>query len=75
MARPSTATATIVVFHVVDVTAGRPATPTSRRKDFLSNATRDALYADFIDGLRDEVGIKINQQALSTGARRSITAQ
>ena len=34
-------------------------------KDFLSSSQRDALYAEFIGGLRDEAGIKINQQALS----------
>lgn len=53
-----------VVFHVVDVT---PATDAglANAKTFLEEKTRDSLYADFIGGLRDEAGIKLNQKALS----------
>jgi len=52
-----------IVYHVTDVT---PAQGEGDKNitDFLSNSQRDALYAEFIGGLRDEAGIKINQQAL-----------
>jgi peptidyl-prolyl cis-trans isomerase D len=52
-----------LVYHVTDVT---PAQGEGDKNitDFLSNSQRDALYAEFIGGLRDEAGIKINQQAL-----------
>ena len=43
-----------LVYHVTDVTP--PTTEASPEiKDFLVNATRDALYADFITGLTDEM--------------------
>ena len=53
-----------LIYHVTDVT---PATgePDKNVTDFLTNSPRDALYAEFITGLRDEAGLKINQQALS----------
>ena len=34
--------------------------------DFLKQSSQDALYTQFIGGLRDEAGIRINQQALSS---------
>ena len=54
-----------LIYHVVDITpaAGEP---DANVKDFLTNSTRDALYAEFISGLRDEAGLKINQQVLSS---------
>jgi peptidyl-prolyl cis-trans isomerase D len=63
-----------VVYHVTDVT---PATGEgdANIKDFLVNSQRDALYAEFIGGLRDEAGIKINQQALSQILNLDQTAQ
>jgi peptidyl-prolyl cis-trans isomerase D len=53
-----------LVYHVTDVTPAQ-GEGDKNIKDFLSNSQRDALYAEFIGGLRDEAGIKINQQALS----------
>jgi peptidyl-prolyl cis-trans isomerase D len=53
-----------LVYHVVDVT---PATGEgdANIKNYLSNSLQNGLYSDFVAGLRDEDGIKINQQALS----------
>jgi peptidyl-prolyl cis-trans isomerase D len=43
-----------MVYHVTDVTP--PTTePTKEIVDFLTNATRDGLYADFIAGLTEEM--------------------
>ncbi|MBI4920182.1 MAG: SurA N-terminal domain-containing protein [Devosia nanyangense] len=63
-----------VIYHVLEVTPPT-AEPDANIKDFLSNSTRDALYAEFIGGLRDEAGIKINQQTLSTVLNLDQTAQ
>jgi peptidyl-prolyl cis-trans isomerase D len=52
-----------LVYHVTDVTPAQ-GEGDKNIKDFLSSSQRDALYAEFIGGLRDEAGIKINQQAL-----------
>ncbi|MEP7240857.1 MAG: SurA N-terminal domain-containing protein [Devosia sp.] len=52
-----------VVYHVTDVTLPTAPAPT-QVVDYLTNGGRDALYAQFINGVRDEAGIKINQQAL-----------
>ncbi|HWV01352.1 MAG TPA: SurA N-terminal domain-containing protein [Devosia sp.] len=53
-----------LVYHVTDVT---PAQGEGDKNiaDFLMNSQRNGLYSEFITGLRDEQGIKINQQALS----------
>ncbi len=53
-----------VVYHVTDVTPAQ-GEGDKNIKDFLENSERDALYAEFVGGIRDEAGIKINQQALS----------
>jgi peptidyl-prolyl cis-trans isomerase D len=37
-----------------------------KTKDFVEQAMRDEFYAEFIDGLRTEYGIQINNQALAT---------
>jgi peptidyl-prolyl cis-trans isomerase D len=63
-----------LLYHVVDVTPPT-AEPDANIKDFLASSTRDALYAEFIGGLRDEAGIKINQQTLSTVLNLDQTAQ
>ena len=43
-----------LVYHVTDVTP--PSTPPAQDiTDFLTNGTRDALYADFISGITDEL--------------------
>jgi peptidyl-prolyl cis-trans isomerase D len=43
-----------VVYHVTDVTPPTDA-PSKDIADFLANANRDALYADFVAGLTDEL--------------------
>lgn len=53
-----------LIYHVTDVTPAQ-GEGDNNINDFLSTSQRDALYAEFIGGLRDEAGIKINQQALS----------
>ncbi|MDO8359282.1 MAG: hypothetical protein Q7T08_04500, partial [Devosia sp.] len=63
-----------LLYPVVDVTPPT-AEPDANIKDFLASSTRDALYAEFIGGLRDEAGIKINQQTLSTVLNLDQTAQ
>jgi peptidyl-prolyl cis-trans isomerase D len=52
-----------VVFQVVDVTEA-PEGSADRVEEFIQNSARDALYADFISGLRDTAGLRINPQAL-----------
>ncbi len=43
-----------LVYHVTDVTP--PSTPPAQDiTDFLTNGTRDALYADFVTGVTDEL--------------------
>ena len=53
-----------LVYHVTDVT---PAQGEGDKNiaDFLTNSQRNGFYTAFINGLRDEQGIHINQQALS----------
>ncbi|MDP1730251.1 MAG: SurA N-terminal domain-containing protein [Devosia sp.] len=50
-----------VVFQVVEVTpAGEESFAAMR--SFIEDASRETLYADFVNGLRDEAGIRINRQ-------------
>jgi len=53
-----------VVFHVSDVTAGTEERIEASR-DFIQNSILDSIYSEFIGGLRDETGLKINNQVLS----------
>ena len=53
-----------LLYHVVDVTPPAAA-PDANIKSFLEGSLRDTLYAEFIGGLRDEAGIKINQATLA----------
>ena len=63
-----------VIYHVTDLTPAQG--PGDKNiKDFLVNANRDGMYAAFNEGLRDEAGIKINQQALSQLLNLGPTAQ
>src|SRR3569623_250399 len=52
-----------LVYHVTDVPPAQ-GEGDKNINDFLSTSQRDALYAEFIGGIRDEAGIKITQQAL-----------
>ncbi len=54
-----------VIFQVVDVTVATSAEATPASVKFVEDSTRDALYADFVAGLRDKAGLQLNQQALT----------
>jgi len=54
-----------VIFQVVDVTAATSAEATPDSVKLIEDSTRDALYADFVAGLRDKAGLQLNQQALT----------
>ncbi|MBK8082901.1 MAG: SurA N-terminal domain-containing protein [Devosia sp.] len=54
-----------VVFQVVDVTVATSTDATPASIKFVEDSTRDALYADFVAGLRDKAGLQLNQQALN----------
>lgn len=53
-----------VIFHVVEVNAAT-ADATPQVKEFVEGSTRDALYADFVNGLKTEAGLRINQQVMA----------
>jgi len=53
-----------VVFKVAEVTpAGTDVAPQLR--DAIENAARDALYGEFVGGLRDQSGLRVNQATLN----------
>jgi peptidyl-prolyl cis-trans isomerase D len=54
-----------LVYHVTNVL---PATGDGDSKiaDFLKQSNQDSMYTQFIAGIRDEAGIKLNQQALNS---------
>jgi peptidyl-prolyl cis-trans isomerase D len=55
-----------VVFQVVEI---QPGTGTedqvAQSRSFITDGTRQSLYSDFITGLRDEAGLRVNQQTLN----------
>ena len=53
-----------VVFQVVEVIPA-PADAAQQARQFVENSTRDALYADFVNGLKDAAGLRINTQVLN----------
>jgi peptidyl-prolyl cis-trans isomerase D len=53
-----------VVFQVVEVIPA-PAETTAQAESFVTGAARDTLYSDFVTGLRDELGVRVNQQTLN----------
>ncbi|MEO5805163.1 peptidylprolyl isomerase [Devosia sp.] len=53
-----------VVFNVVEVTAAEGPLD-AKALDSVSTDQRNDLYGDFITGIRDDAGLRINQQALS----------
>ncbi|MHB1110164.1 MAG: peptidylprolyl isomerase [Devosia sp.] len=50
-----------VVFQVVEVTAAT-AEATDAARSFVEEANRETLYGDFVNGLRDAAGIRLNRQ-------------
>ena len=63
-----------LLYHVVD-TQPAAGQPDSKIADFLKTSNQDALYAEFIGGIRDEAGLHINQQALSQALNLDQPAQ
>jgi peptidyl-prolyl cis-trans isomerase D len=58
------ATGDYVVFEVTSVTAASAALPAQTRT-VVEQSVRDSFYGDFVDGLRQTDGLKINQAALN----------
>lgn len=50
-----------VVFQVVEVVAATTE-PTDAARTFVEEASRETLYGDFVNGLRDAAGIRLNRQ-------------
>ena len=63
-----------VVFHVVEVIPA-PDPATDAVQDFLKQAQEQALYSAFVTGLRDQVGMRVNQQTLSQALGLDQTGQ
>ena len=53
-----------VVFQVVEVIPAAAET-NAQAQTFVTEAARDTLYSDFVTGLRDELGVRVNQQTLN----------
>jgi peptidyl-prolyl cis-trans isomerase D len=55
-----------VVLQVVEIYPGAP-TPelTTQMSTYVTEGTRQSLYSDFITGLRDQAGLRVNQQTLN----------
>jgi peptidyl-prolyl cis-trans isomerase D len=53
-----------VVFQVVDITLATGAIPAQSRT-YMDNTVRNSLFNEFILGIRDEAGLKVNQAALN----------
>lgn len=53
-----------VVFQVVEVIPAPPEA-TGQAATFVTEAARNTLYSDFVTGLRDELGVRVNQQTLN----------
>lgn len=53
-----------VLFEVVDITPAAEG-QFAEAAEFLEDLTRQSLYSDFISALRDEAGIRVNQQTLN----------
>jgi peptidyl-prolyl cis-trans isomerase D len=53
-----------VIFQVVEIVPAA-AGSVAEAKDYLAETTRQSLYSDFVAGLRDEAGLRPNQQVLN----------
>jgi peptidyl-prolyl cis-trans isomerase D len=62
-----------VVYQVIEVT--NPETPDATVASFVTDGVRDSLYQDFIAGLRNDAGVRINRQAIDTALGLTTTAQ
>src|SRR5690606_19617307 len=52
-----------VIFQVVEVIPAAAET-NEQARGFVTEAARDTLYSDFVTGLRDELGVRVNQGAV-----------
>jgi peptidyl-prolyl cis-trans isomerase D len=53
-----------VVFQVTEIIPASGA-PAADENEFLDETTRISLYSDFVQGLRDDAGLRVNQQAIN----------
>lgn len=53
-----------VIFQVVDIIPAE-AGGAEQAKAYLEETTRQSLYSDFVAGLRDTAGVRVNQQVLN----------
>jgi len=53
-----------VIFHVADITPSTEPSP-EKTRTFVEESVRDDLYGEFVTGLRDDAGLRINQQAMT----------
>jgi peptidyl-prolyl cis-trans isomerase D len=53
-----------VIFQVVEIIPAEAGT-SEQAKAYIDETTRQSLYADFVNGLRDEAGLRVNQQVLN----------
>ena len=54
-----------IVFKVDEITPGAPGSATQQARDYVATATRDTVYGEFTSALRDDAGLRINQQTLN----------
>ena len=52
-----------IVFHVLDVSKAEQENEAAR--EFMNNSIIDSIYSEFVTGLREDAGIRINQQTLT----------
>jgi len=53
-----------VVFQVVEIVPNATASD-ERTRQFVAESVRNNIYAEFVTGLRDQAGLRINQEALN----------
>ena len=54
-----------VVFKVAEITPAAAGDMQPQLKDALENSARDGLFGEFVAGLRDQAGVRVNQAALN----------
>ena len=52
------------MFQVVEITPA-PETAAAGIAAYIQDATQQSLLTEFVSGLRDQTGIRVNQQALN----------
>lgn len=54
-----------VVFQVVEITPAADSAELEQIRTYVERASRESLFGDFMAGVRDEAGLRINRQALN----------